>query len=178
LLIPAPRPGIWEEAQNVARRRASSLGVIVLMIPPVTGPLELHKRYETAARDRLELVRRLSSGAGAVDLHDLQVYALLQSANPREQQASMRVLDSILALPSGRRESLLETIQVMHACSGRLASAAAAMHLHRNTVNQRVRRIEALTGLSVAKASDRLRLDLAVQLVRLCTDLHIKSPKL
>jgi len=53
---------------------------------------------------------------------------------------------------------LLRTLQCWFACDESSAATAAALHIHRNTLDYRLRRVEALTGLDLARSEDRLLL--------------------
>ena len=53
---------------------------------------------------------------------------------------------------------LLHTLQAWFACDESSAATAAALAIHRNTLDYRLRRIEALTGLDLARSEDRLLL--------------------
>jgi carbohydrate diacid regulator len=53
---------------------------------------------------------------------------------------------------------LLRTLQAWFACDESSAATAAALAIHRNTLDYRLRRIEAVTGLDLARSEDRLLL--------------------
>jgi carbohydrate diacid regulator len=53
---------------------------------------------------------------------------------------------------------LLHTLQTWFACDESAAATATALAIHRNTLDYRLRRIEALTGLDLARSEDRLLL--------------------
>ncbi|WP_323141418.1 sugar diacid recognition domain-containing protein [Massilia phyllosphaerae] len=62
---------------------------------------------------------------------------------------------------------LLHTLQTWFACDESAAATAAALDIHRNTLDYRLRRIEALTGLALARSEDRLLLYVSVLLAPL-----------
>ncbi|MGD9514558.1 MULTISPECIES: helix-turn-helix domain-containing protein [Mycolicibacterium] len=68
-----------------------------------------------------------------------------------------------------RSTELLHTVRVLleHGLDRR--AAAQALHLHPNTVAQRVRRLEELTGLSLARPADLLRLTAALTVSRIAS---------
>ncbi|WP_344587578.1 helix-turn-helix domain-containing protein, partial [Kitasatospora paracochleata] len=76
-----------------------------------------------------------------------------------------RLLAPLAAHDRGNSVSLLGTLAAFldHDCSW--SRTAGALHVHVNTVHYRVRRIEELTGRSLARLSDRLDLRAAL----LCT---------
>jgi len=53
---------------------------------------------------------------------------------------------------------LLRTLQAWFACDESSAATAAALDIHRNTLDYRLRRVEALTGLDLARSEDRMLL--------------------
>jgi len=59
---------------------------------------------------------------------------------------------------------LLHTLQAWFTCDESSAATAAALDIHRNTLDYRLRRIEALTGLDLARSEDRLLLYVSVLL--------------
>jgi DNA-binding PucR family transcriptional regulator len=73
-----------------------------------------------------------------------------------------RLLGPLVAHNQVNRVSLLETLAVFLNLDGSGARAARALYVHVNTVHYRVRRIEELTGRSLARLEDRadLRADL------------------
>jgi DNA-binding PucR family transcriptional regulator len=72
----------------------------------------------------------------------------------------------VLALPAAECDSILETLGVWFADEGATSIAAARMHLHRNTVRYRLRRLEELTGRSLTQPTGIAELYLALEAVR------------
>ncbi|GAA5052174.1 hypothetical protein HNP84_001553 [Thermocatellispora tengchongensis] len=77
------------------------------------------------------------------------------------------VLGPVLALDPPDREVLLGTLETWLRCEGSAARAAGRLYCHRNTVFNRIRRIEQLTGRSLARPRDVVELTLALDAVRL-----------
>ncbi|GAA1324032.1 PucR family transcriptional regulator [Leucobacter albus] len=61
------------------------------------------------------------------------------------------------------RELLCETLGALFASDGQRGPAAAALGIHRNTLRDRIARIERLTGRSLASAADRAELWFALR---------------
>lgn len=76
-------------------------------------------------------------------------------------------LGRLLALDPADRDTLLTTLETWLACDGSAARAAARLFCHRNTIINRVRRIEQLSGRSLARPRDIVDLALALEAVRL-----------
>ena len=62
---------------------------------------------------------------------------------------------------------LLETLETYMRCNGNLPEAAGLLHVHKQTVRYRLRRIAELTGLDVARFEDAAQLYLAVKATEL-----------
>ena len=88
---------------------------------------------------------------------DLGAYRLL-----REVPASDPVLDVLADAPE-----LTATLETFFDHAGNVAAAAAALHIHRQTLYYRLSRIEALTGLDLDEGSSRLLLHMALKAARL-----------
>ena len=67
-------------------------------------------------------------------------------------------------LPDAERRSLRITLRTLLAHHGQRGPAAAELGIHRNTLRDRVRRIEEITGRSLAHPDDRAELWLALRL--------------
>ncbi|NEB79251.1 PucR family transcriptional regulator, partial [Streptomyces sp. SID14478] len=78
-----------------------------------------------------------------------------------------RVLGPLLALPPTDRELLLDTLEAWLDRDGSAQRAAARLYCHRNTVLNRLRRCEQLTGRSLARPADLVELGLALSAYRL-----------
>ncbi|MEV4170685.1 helix-turn-helix domain-containing protein [Nonomuraea sp. NPDC049709] len=76
-------------------------------------------------------------------------------------------LGRLLALDPADRDTLLATLETWLACDGSAARAAGRLFCHRNTIINRVRRIEQLTGRSLTRPRDIVDLALALEAVRL-----------
>lgn len=106
-------------------------------------------------------------GSTEVVRYDERRLAILVATSP---DAGARfaddVLGPVLALSDDERRTVLHTVRVWLACQGSTSAAATKLHLHRNTVGYRLRRLEGLTGLSVARPSDLAELHLALECAR------------
>jgi hypothetical protein len=102
-----------------------------------------------------------------VTWESLGVYGLLAQLAPRDlsltpyHAALLRLADQ-----RGARQ-LLVTAETYLDSAGDAKRAAAAMHIHRGTLYQRLARIEQLSGLDLANGMDRLTLHLGIKLARL-----------
>ncbi|MEV0225099.1 helix-turn-helix domain-containing protein [Streptomyces sp. NPDC050704] len=77
------------------------------------------------------------------------------------------VFGAVLELEPGDRAVLLETLDVWLSCEGSAGRAAGRLYCHRNTVFNRLRRLEQLTSRSLARPRDLIEMTLALDAYRL-----------
>lgn len=98
------------------------------------------------------------------DEHPLSV--LLASSPESARSLVDTLLAPVIALPADDREMLLETARSWLAAEGSTSGASKQLHVHRNTVRYRLRRLEALTGRDLAKPVDAAELHVALECAR------------
>ncbi|MFC4530492.1 PucR family transcriptional regulator [Sphaerisporangium dianthi] len=132
--------------------------------PVVDGLEEL-----ASARKLAELAMRTCAGCGPeIARLDRRLPAALVVAQPElSGRLTSEVLGALLALDAPDREVLLATLSAWLRCEGSAARAAGLLYCHRNTVFNRIRRVEQLTGRSVSRPRDIVELALALEAVRL-----------
>ncbi|WP_353942022.1 helix-turn-helix domain-containing protein [Streptomyces sp. HUAS MG91] len=124
-----------------------------------------------AARRLAETALRICPAAGGTVLLDDELPAALVAAAPGlGRLLADRVLGPLLVLPPADRGLLLDTLTVWLDCDGSAQRAAARLYCHRNTVLNRLRRCEQLTGRSLARPADLVELGLALSAYRLRRD--------
>ncbi|MEV0258153.1 helix-turn-helix domain-containing protein [Streptomyces sp. NPDC050732] len=134
-------------------------------ISPVVGGLaELGH-----ARRLAELaLRTCPPGAtGIVRLDRRMPTALVVSQPELAGRLVKDVLGEVLALEPADQAVLLETLDAWLACEGSAGRAAGRLYCHRNTVFNRLRRLEQLTSRSLARPRDLVEVALAVEAHRL-----------
>ncbi|MFE4632108.1 helix-turn-helix domain-containing protein [Streptomyces sp. NPDC056773] len=135
------------------------LGLRAGVSPVVETPGEL-----AGARRLALLALRAAPGAGGphTALLDERLPSALVAAEP-ELAARLRevVLGPVLALAPEDRGVLLTTLGTWLTCRGSTTFAAERLYCHRNTVSNRLRRLEALTGRSLADPAHVVELALA-----------------
>lgn len=118
------------------------------------------------AREQAELALRTLHGGGLAFLEERLPAALLIANPTLAWELQRRVLAPMLALDECRRNELLRTLEAWLTASGSVARTAAGLHCHRNTVLNRLRRIEELTGRSTSAPRDLIDLGLALEAFR------------
>ncbi|MFJ8695694.1 PucR family transcriptional regulator [Streptomyces roseolilacinus] len=104
---------------------------------------------------------------GTVLLDDHLPAALLVSAPGLGASLAERVLGPLLRLAPADRDLLLDTLAAWLECDGSARRAGALLYCHRNTVLNRLRRCEQLTGRSLGRPADLVELTLALRARRL-----------
>lgn len=127
--------------------------------PSVDGLAEV----DVAHRLALTTLRALPAGsAEVVELDARLPAALLVTAPDLAARLVQRALGPVLALDPREAEPLLETLTAWLTSGGSAARTAEQLYCHRNTVLNRLRRLEALTGRSVERVDDLVELSLAL----------------
>lgn len=145
---------------QVAAGLRNSLGARAGVSPVFPTPADAPRAYRQA-----ELALRSIPGRGArvVELDEDLPLVILGSAPELAERLARRCLGPVLALPEGEGRALLRTARSYLLHRGSVAAAAAALFCHRNTVRNRLRRLEQLTGVSPADPLRCAELGLALR---------------
>jgi hypothetical protein len=109
----------------------------------------------------------LPEGAAGVAVLDERLPEALVVSSPQiAQRLAHGTLARVLDLDSAERDVLLDTLEVWFGCERSAGRAAQALHCHRNTVLNRLRRIEKLTGRSLEDDRHQLACRLALVALR------------
>ncbi|MET9962919.1 helix-turn-helix domain-containing protein [Streptomyces sp. NPDC006326] len=135
------------------------LGARAGVSPVVESPGELARARWLAA---LALRTAPVSGSPRTALLDEGLPAALV-ASQAELAGRLRtvVLGPVLALPAADGRVLLDTLGTWLGCGGSTTDAARRLYCHRNTVSNRLRRLEQLTGRSLSDPAQVVELALA-----------------
>ncbi|MEU9576515.1 PucR family transcriptional regulator [Streptomyces chilikensis] len=104
---------------------------------------------------------------GSVRLHEQLPSALLLSSPELGRALAEEVLGPLLRLEPSDRDLLLDTLAAWLECDGSAQRAGARLYCHRNTVLNRLRRCEQLTGRSLTRPADVVQVSLALAARRL-----------
>lgn len=88
--------------------------------------------------------------------------ALLASQPELADRLVTAVLGPLLSLPEAERDLLVGTLDAWLECGGSAGRAAARLYCHRNTVLNRLRRLERLTARSLSRPRELVELTLAL----------------
>jgi DNA-binding HxlR family transcriptional regulator len=169
----AAAPGLSRRVLTERLQRLRSAGWIEA-VPYARRPLR-HRYHLTdrgrAVRDACLVMVQLAAGGGSITgpsgSREHPAVRLLER-NPVEAQ---RILDATIA-PLVRydeqyRTQLVGTLRTYLECDASTSVAAARLHAHRHTIRYRLVRVRELTGLDVDIQTDRERLALGLQSLRL-----------
>ncbi len=106
-----------------------------------------------------------STGVASID--DDWVAALVAGSPEISTRVVHRLLGKVVSLAPDDRDILLETLQTWLECGGNVSAAARRLYCHRNTVRNRLHRLEALSGQSLSDPRGVAGLSIAAQGVRL-----------
>jgi sugar diacid utilization regulator len=167
LLVPGSKPG--ELARQLARELRGAVGVPVTVgaAGPVAGPQAVAGAYREAERcaAALEALGRAGDGAGAADLGFV---GLLLGSGERDINAYVRAaLGPVLDYDARHGTVLRQTLEAYFGVGASPARAAEVLHVHVNTVTQRLGRLTNLLGPDWQRPERALDLQLALRLYRL-----------
>ncbi|WP_053692764.1 helix-turn-helix domain-containing protein [Streptomyces sp. WM6372] len=141
------------------RELLGALGSRAGVSPVVEGPGDLARAHRLAA---LALRTAPASGGPCTALLDERLpTALVASQAELAGRLRQVVLGPVLALPAEDRRVLLTTLGTWLTCQGSTTYAAQRLYCHRNTVSNRLRRLERLTGRTLSDPAHVVELALA-----------------
>ncbi|HEX5121190.1 MAG TPA: helix-turn-helix domain-containing protein [Pseudonocardiaceae bacterium] len=130
----------------------------------VSGLAEVDVAYRQATLAR----RTLPAGqVGVVALAERLPEALLVSSPELAEQLVRSWLASLLTVPSVERRQLIETLEMWVIAAGSVRRTAELAHCHRNTVINRMHRIQQITGRDLTDPSVQVEIGLALRAIRL-----------
>lgn len=134
--------------------------------PVVDGLAQLRR-----ARDLAELALGISRRDGELAaLEDRMSAGFVLSRPDLATELITRILGKVMELDAPDRRLLMETLEVWLDCQGSAGRAGELLYCHRNTVLNRLRRLERLTGLLLDRPRDLVDLALALDAYRLHGD--------
>jgi purine catabolism regulator len=127
------------------------------------------------AEQALMIGRQLLDNSRVLDFSDLGVYRLLLllRESPELWEFYRNTLQPLVEYDrrqDAERSGLVRTLEVFFENLGNLAQTAESLHVHRNTLLYRLKRVHEITNLDLDDAEERLALWLALKVHRvLCT---------
>lgn len=166
LLLPGDAPG--ETARRVAKELGAALAAPVTVgaagpIRDLTGVPAAHKEARRCA-DTLLALDRLDDGA---DARELGFVGLLIGTHRDARGFLDSTLGPVLDYDSRRGTSLVRTLETYFSSRCGLSKTAERLHVHINTVHQRLHRVSRLLGEDWQEPERALEIQLALRLHRL-----------
>ena len=154
-LLPVVSPPAWDDLCELVTRATRSADVAISAAAAVVEPAGVPAAVARNA-EIVELVARTDRAPGLYRLAD--VLLDYQLSRPGE---ALTALASLLR-PLEPKPELLQTLETYLRQDLDRRRTAAALHVHPNTVDYRIRRITQLIGLSPARAADLPRINAAL----------------
>jgi len=155
----ARRPAVDLDAL-AARLAAAGGGVRVAFGSPAPGLAGFRDSHREALRAREVAESAPGTHGPIVSFDDVAVAALL-TGHPALLRGWVRRVLGDLAADDEATARLRQTVHALLTCGGSYTAAAAALHVHKNTVHYRVQRAEELRGRPIA--DNRLDLEVALR---------------
>lgn len=169
----AKDPGTWsairqellrttEAIQKTVAADLRGVSVSIGISSPARDPMDLARKYEEA-REALRLGRKVR-GRGAVTFwEELEVYQLLDRLGQDLDQFYRSVIGRLDLPEVKNRDELLRTLHVYLESQGNAVAAAERLHIHRNTLRYRLKRIQELIGRDLEDPHERFSIWLALK---------------
>lgn len=154
-----PRHGIGELCARLAELASGPAGVS----EPYTG---LEHTPGALRQARLARATATAGSREVIRFDDVPIPILLASAPEAATAVARAILGPVLDLPSQEVGMLLGTLRKWFEEDGATSAAAQRLHVHRNTVRYRLRRVEELTGRSLTRPAGVAELHLALEAAR------------
>jgi sugar diacid utilization regulator len=166
ILLPGEEPGT--AAHRLAKDLAIALGhpVTVGAAGPVSGSAGVPAAHAEARRCLEALVALGRAGEGTSS-RELGFIGLLLGEPGGVQEFVQRVLGPVLEYDARRGTELVRTLESYFAHGGNLNRAKGDLHVHVNTVAQRLDRVARLLGREWQQPERALEIQLALRLQRL-----------
>jgi purine catabolism regulator len=133
----------------------------------VNDLLALRESHRQAAQAR-SMAARLAE-PHLLYFGDLSVYRLLFQLehSPELESFCSEILGTLIEYDRAQKSNLIETLSAYFSQRGNLTQTARALHLHRNSLLYRIRRIREITHWDLTNPETRLAAQLALRAYRL-----------
>lgn len=135
-----------------------------------------YRRGYAEAREALEVGRYLNREGGSIHFNDLgayrYIYKVAQADSLHDRYHDQ--ITSIVEYDRRKKTNLLDTLEVYLECGGNIAKTSNLFHLHRNTLIQRIERLQKLCTLDLEERQNRFALLIALKVYKLrtCSEQH------
>jgi putative methionine-R-sulfoxide reductase with GAF domain len=165
LVVPADDPSLTGRQITAALTRRLGSPVTVGAAGPLDDPADLPAAFGEASACTHALLRLDRAGTSATTA-DLGFAGLVLSDSASAAHFVTRTLGPVIRYDQERSSMLLETLETYFATGQSLATSARQLHVHPNTVTQRLDRVKRLLGASWNSPDQALEVQLALRLHR------------
>jgi len=163
--------GVWNLAEHRRRvdallermHESSPLSIKLALGHYFPGPEGLARSYDVA-RTTMRLGKLRKPNERAYFYEDYILPVLVDQLSQHWQGEELMKPLAALARGEKRGNQLLPTLRTWFAVGMKMAPAAQALGIHRNSLDYRMRRIEELCGMDLSLSEDCVRLYLALQM--------------
>lgn len=162
--------------EKILEKYNNLLNTLEFQMPEYKFSIGVSRAYETL--DNLNLAyedavfslkigsKIFKNGKRIYAYDDLIVYHLLYKypSNPILERLYNNGIGKILSHDNENNTTLFETVQVLVKCNFVYSEAADKLYIHRNTLYQRIKRIEEVTGFDMNSSETRLVLQLGLKI--------------
>ncbi|OAK55681.1 hypothetical protein A3K89_19075 [Rhodococcoides kyotonense] len=126
--------------------------------------LDGYARLHRSATGALSMLALMGRSDVTVALADLGLMGLLLQLDDAEQLLAFadRTLGPVRSYDAARKTDLLRTLRSFFACGLAVADTARTLHVHPNTIGQRLRRIQSLTGMDLSRPDHAMEIAAAL----------------
>lgn len=163
VLVPGRDPSAAAERLARALREATKNDATVGAAGPAVPAAGLRRTHEEARRAADALVALGMAGRGG-SIGDLGFAGLVAGGDPDVDGYLARVLGPLAAYDEQRGSDLIGTLDAYFACGASPRRAAGRLHVHVNTVAQRLERVASLLGPDWHAPDRALEIQLALRL--------------
>ncbi len=169
VLLPGVAP---EEAIALVEQSTCGIRATIGAAGPAGGVTALAAAHEQARRT-VQVLLALGRPGTKATARQLGFFGLVcQQAGPGQlDQFVGDTIGDVIAYDHEHGTTMLTTVETFFEASGHMANTAAALHIHVNTLYQRLDRIAQILGPTWREPDERLQLHLATRLRRLAAEL-------
>ena len=151
-----------------AARRESPRAALAIGISTVAAALGDWPGAYTEALQAMDLAARLHSPK-PLFIDALGIYRLVTQLEERDtlQSFAQETLGKLLDYDERQNADLIHTLEAYFSAHGNLATTAAELNVHRNTLLYRLRRVAEISAVDLKQPETRLALQLALAILRL-----------
>lgn len=158
-------PRARDMAEKLRSRLVAEIPGVVVALGKDAPTVAVWSRSLREAEQAMVLGRQLLDAGRVLDFGDLGVYRLLflLRESPELWEFYRATLAALADYDLKQHAELLKTLEAFFANLGNLAQTSEALHVHRNTLLYRLRRVGEISGLDLEDPEERLALWLALK---------------